>query len=40
VAILVVSLAVLLITRADALPILAAGAAAGIALYLLGVPLA
>src|SRR6185436_5827027 len=40
VAILVVSLAVLLVTRADALPILGAGALAGIALYLLGVPLA
>lgn len=38
--ILVVSLAVLLLTRADALPVLAAGSLAALALHFLGVPLA
>lgn len=37
--IFIVALAVLLITRADALPVLAAGGLAGVALHLLGVPL-
>jgi len=40
VAIVVVSLAVLLVTRVDALPLLGAGAVAGVVLYLLGIPLA
>jgi chromate transport protein ChrA len=35
-----VSLAVLVFTKADTLPVLALGAVAGIACYLLGVPLA
>jgi chromate transporter len=40
IAILVVALAVLVIAKSDALPILAAGAIAGLVLFLLGVPLA
>jgi len=40
VAILIVALAVLVVTKTDALPILAAGALAGLVLFFLGIPLA
>ncbi|HZT08431.1 MAG TPA: chromate transporter [Chloroflexota bacterium] len=38
--ILAVALGILLVTKSDALPLLVGGAAAGVALYLIGVPLA